>query len=55
MGPATDVYQLGLLCYEMLALERAQSREEGEDIFRFLARVSLGVSHRLQALPAAHR
>jgi len=49
---ASDVYQLGLLAYEMLALERAQSREKGEDIFRFLARVSLGVHHRLASLPA---
>lgn len=47
----TDVYQLGLVLYEMLSLERAQSREKTEDILRFLARVSLGPSERIDALP----
>ncbi|MCY2959766.1 MAG: serine/threonine-protein kinase [Planctomycetota bacterium] len=47
----TDVYQLGLVLYEMLSLERAQSREKTEDILRFLARVSLGPSERVAALP----
>jgi serine/threonine protein kinase len=47
----TDVYQLGLVLYEMLSLERAQEREKTEDILRFLARVSLGPDERVEALP----
>ncbi|MBL8862952.1 MAG: serine/threonine protein kinase [Planctomycetes bacterium] len=47
----TDVYQLGLVLYEMLSLERAQHREKTEDILRFLARVSLGPKERVEALP----
>lgn len=47
----TDVYQLGLVLYEMLSLERAQAREKTEDILRFLARVSLGPGERVDALP----
>lgn len=47
----TDVYQLGLVLYEMLSLERAQAREKTEDILRFLARVSLGPTERVAALP----
>jgi len=49
----TDVYQLGLVLYEMLSLERAQTREKTEDILRFLARVSLGPSERVDALPSS--
>jgi len=47
----TDVYQLGLVLFEMLSLERAQTREKTEDILRFLARVSLGPEERVETLP----
>lgn len=49
----TDVYQLGLVLYEMLSLERAQTREKTEDILRFLARVSLGPDERVEALSSS--
>lgn len=47
----TDVYQLGLVLFEMLSLERAQAREKTEDILRFLTRVSLGPEERVATLP----
>jgi serine/threonine protein kinase len=47
----TDVYQLGLVLFEMLSLERAQARARTEEILRFLARVSLGPQERVDALP----
>lgn len=46
----TDIYQVGLLMYEMLTLRRAFARKEDEQIVAFLERVSLGVD--AQALSA---
>ncbi len=49
----TDTYQLGLVLYELLSFERAQSRGETEDVLSFLARVSAGPARQVAALGSA--
>jgi serine/threonine protein kinase len=50
----TDVYQLGLLLYEMLTLTRAQPRAETEPLLVFLGRLGAGAAHGGCVLPNEH-
>ncbi|MEQ1895263.1 MAG: serine/threonine-protein kinase, partial [Planctomycetota bacterium] len=54
--PRTDVYQLGLLLYECLALERAFPRKSGETLFVLFERITQGACRALEeAVPGVPR
>lgn len=48
--PRTDVYQLGLLLYELLSLRRAFPRQDEEDVFALFQRIAQGRSPALTEL-----
>jgi hypothetical protein len=50
--PRTDVYQLGLLLYEMLALRRAFSRKSREELWPLFERIQNGATEPLSSVAA---